>query len=180
LAIPAIGIPLSLVALVKVKRRPDELTGGKLALTGLLLSLAFAVIAPAWLTYQYVTELPDGYERISYSELQPDETQAGQQVPPSALALEGKKIFIKGFVYPGRQKDGIRQFLLVRDQGECCFGGNPKITDRILVTLKDPLRLTYEPRLHKLAGVFHVEVHNSAIDNAKGGVFYHLTADYLQ
>ncbi len=77
-------------------------------------------------------------------------------IPSSAMALEGKKVFIKGYVYPGREMEGIKTFLLVRDQGDCCFGGNPKITDRIQVTLVDPLRLTYKPRLHKLAGVFHV------------------------
>ena len=93
---------------------------------------------PGWLTYDYLTEVPDGYERISYADLQPDPAQAGQVVPPSALELEGKKIFIKGYIYPGREKDGIRQFLLVRDQGDCCFGGNPKITDRIQVTLVEP------------------------------------------
>jgi hypothetical protein len=179
-AIPVIGIPLSLLSLAKIKRHSDEMTGAALAQTGLALSLLFVVVGPSWLAYQFVTELPDGYERVSYAELQPDEAQAGQQVPPAALALEGKKIFIKGYVYPGQQKERIRSFLLVRDRGECCFGGNPKITDRILVTLEEPLRLAYEPRLHKLGGTFHVEAQGSAIDNAKGGVFYHLKADYLQ
>ena len=179
-AIPVIGVPLSLLSLAKIKRRGNELTGLGLAKTGLALSLLFVVLGPSWLTYQYVTELPEGYQRISYAELQPEAAQAGQQVPPSALALEGKKIFLKGYVYPGRRKKGIRRFLLVRDRGECCFGGDPKITDRILVTLEDPLRLEYQPRLHKLGGTFHVEVQGKAIDNAKGGVFYHLKADYLQ
>jgi hypothetical protein len=179
-AIPVIGIPLSVLSLAKIKRRGDELTGAGLAQTGLALSLLFVVVGPSWLTYQYVTELPEGYQRISYAELQPDETQPGQLVPPSALALEGKKIFIKGYVYPGRQKEGIREFLLVRDRGQCCFGGNPKITDRILVTLEDPLRLAYAPRLHNLGGTFHVEARDSALESAKGGVFYHLKADYLQ
>lgn len=179
-AIPLVGIGLSILALAKIRRHADELTGQRLAQTGLVLSLVFGIVGPALLTHQYVTEVPEGYERISYAELQPDETQPGQQVPPSALALEGKKIFIKGYVYPGRDKDGIRRFLLVRDRGECCFGGNPKITDRILVTLEDPLRLTYSTRIHKLAGTFHVEVRNSAIDDASGGVYYHLTADHLE
>lgn len=179
-AIPFIGIPLSIVSLVRVKRHGDELTGAGLARAGLSLSLLFGVIGPGWLTYVYVTEVPDGYDRISYAELQPDETQVDQQVPPSALALEGQRIFIKGYVYPGREKDGIRKFLLVRDQGECCFGGNPRITDRIFVTLEDPLLLTYATRSFKVGGTFHVEAHSSAIDDAKGGVFYHLKADYLQ
>jgi hypothetical protein len=34
--------------------------------------------------------------------------------------------------------------------------------------------------MHKLAGTFHVEVRNSAIDDASGGVFYHLKADHLE
>jgi hypothetical protein len=179
-AIPLLGIPLSLFAFRKVRRHADELTGEKLARAGLLLSLLFAVLGPARLTYDFVTEVPDGYERISYSELQPDPAVAGQQLPPSALELEGKKIFIKGFIYPGRDKDRIRQFLLVRDQGDCCFGGNPKITDRIQVTLVDPLRLTFQSRLHKVGGTFHVAPVNTAVGGAKGGVLYHLDADYVQ
>ncbi len=178
--IPLIGVPLSLLALVKVRRHRDELSGEALARTGLLLTLLFSIVGPAWLSYVYVTEVPDGYARISYSELQPDESQPGQLVPPQALDLEGKKIFIKGYVYPGQRKDGIREFLLVRDQGDCCFGGDPKITDRIQVSLEDSLELTYQTRLHKLGGTFHVEPQNKAIDGAKGGVFYHLKADYLQ
>ena len=179
-AIPAVGMLLAVLSLVKIRRHRDELTGAGLARAGLALSLFFAVAGPARLTYEYVTELPEGYERVSYARLQPDESQIGQLVPPSALALEGKRIFIKGYVYPGREKDGIRRFLLVRDQGECCFGGNPKITDRIFVTLEDPLRLTYASRIFKLGGTFHVEAYDSTIDDAKGGVFYHLKADYLK
>jgi hypothetical protein len=178
-AIPLVGVALSSFAWWKVKRNRDELTGERLARAGLALSLVFLVAGPAALTYQYLTEVPDGYDRISYAELQPDPAQVGQQVPPSALALEGKRIFIKGYVYPGREKDGIRQFLLCRDQGDCCFGGNPRITDRIQVTLADPLRLSYQPRVHKLGGTFHVEARQSAVGGASGGVFYHLTADYL-
>lgn len=178
--VPVIGVALALTSLRKIRRDSDELTGSGLATSGLALSLVFGVLGPGWLTYVYMTEVPEGYERIGYSQLQPDESQAGQKVPPSATALEGKKVFIKGYVYPGRQTEGIRRFLLVRDRGECCFGGNPKVTDRILVTLEDPLRLSYEQRLHKLGGTFHVEVQDSAIDDAQGGVYYHLKADHLE
>jgi hypothetical protein len=180
MAIPLIGILLSLFALAKVRRHRDELTGEGLARLSLGLSLVFAVVGPARLTYDYATEVPPGYARISYAELQPDPAQAGQQVPPEAMNLEGKKIFIKGFIYPGCGVDGIRQFLLVRDQGDCCFGGNPKITDRIEVTLVDPLRLKFQSRLHKVGGTFHVAPLSTAVRGANGGVLYHLEADYLQ
>lgn len=180
LAIPVIGVALSSFAWLKVKRHPLELTGLGMARTGLILSVVFFVTGLSYLSYIYATEVPEGYERISYAELQPDPDRAGEQVPASAMDLEGKKIFIKGFIYPGREKEGIRQFLLVRDQGDCCFGGNPKITDRIQVTLVDPLRLNYQSRLHKVSGVFHVEPVKTAVGGAKGGVLYHLKADHLE
>jgi hypothetical protein len=178
--VPIVGALISLLALVKVRRNRAELSGEMLARVGLSLSLVFGVIGPGWLGYVYATEVPPGYERISYATLQPDETQPGQVIPPTALGLEGKKVFIKGYVYPGNRTDGIQEFLLVRDQGDCCFGGNPKITERILVKLDDPLRLTYAPRLHRLGGVFHVEAQDKAIDGAAGGLLYHLEADYLK
>lgn len=179
-AIPLIGIALSTFALLKVRRQRDELSGEALARAGLILSLLFAVLGPARLTYEFVTEVPDGYERVSYADLQPDPAQAGQLVPPAALQLEGKKVFIKGYIYPGREKNGIREFLLVRDQGDCCFGGNPTITDRIQVKLTPPLKLSFQSRLHKVAGIFHVSPSDTTLDGARGGVFYHLEADYVQ
>jgi hypothetical protein len=178
--IPALGVVLCAFAWRKVARHRDELTGDGLARAGFVLSLVFLIAGPGWLTYEYVTEVPEGYRRIGYAELQPDPAEVGQVVPPWAMQLEGKQVFIKGYVYPGREKDGIRQFLLCRDQGDCCFGGNPKITERIEVTLVDPLRLTYEPRIHKVGGVFHVEPQSTAAGGAVGGVLYHLTADHLE
>ncbi len=138
----------------------------------------FLVAGPGWLAYQQATEVPDGYQRVSYESLQPSPSSPGVPIPPEAYALEGKKIFIKGYVYPGREIQGIKTFLLVRDQGDCCFGGNPKITDRVQVTLSDPLRLTYRSRMFHLAGVFHVKPTTAV--NAGGGVYYQLDADYLR
>ncbi len=179
-AIPVIGVALATFALVKVRRNSAELSGEGLAKIGLTLSLAFGVLGPAWLTYVYFTEVPEGYERVSYADLQPEVDQPGQVVPPAAMELEGRDVFIKGYIYPGREKNGIRQFLLVRDQGDCCFGGNPKLTDRIQVTMKGGKSVTFQPRLHKVAGKFHVAPMDKAVGDAKGGVFYHLEAEYVQ
>ena len=51
--------------------------------------------------------------------------------------LDGKKVFIKGYMYPSSQMTGIREFVLCRDNGTCCFGGQPRLTDMIRVKLKD-------------------------------------------
>jgi hypothetical protein len=179
LPIAVAGVLLGAHAWRKVNSRRDELSGAGLAKTGLVLSALCLVGGPARLSYEYKHEVPDGYARISYDELQPNPAVPGELVPPSAKALDEKKVFIKGYVYyTGQQKDGIESFLLVRDQGDCCFGGNPKISDRIQVRLVDPLRLTYSTRLHKVAGVMHVKP--QAATELKGGVYYYLEADHLQ
>ena len=178
IVLPISGVLLGVAAWRKVKSRPDELTGLPLAKVGLALSVLFLFAGPAWLTYEQIHEVPAGKSPISYAALQPDPDVPGEQIPASAKALDGRQIFIKGYVYPGQKTDGIKSFLLVRDQGDCCFGGNPKVTDRIQVTLADPLRLTFSKRLHGVAGVFHVKA-APAIDGV-GGVFYQLDADYLK
>jgi hypothetical protein len=177
-AIPLVGILLGLYAVAQVRSRGDELTGLILAKAATALSLFFLVAGLSWLSYSYATEVPPGYMRVSYDELQPDQNQPQQPIPSSAIDLDGKNIFIKGFVYPGRQTTDIQEFLLVRDKGDCCFGGNPKITDRIQVTLSDPLRLTFSSRLHHVAGKFHVRPTQTPAGS--GGVYYYLEADYLQ
>jgi hypothetical protein len=81
-------------------------------------------------------------------------------------------VLIKGYMYPGKQTQGIRQFLLVRDQGDCCFGGNPKITDRVLVQLAVPAGIDFTPRMVKIAGRF--QVRPAGAPEIGGGVLYHL------
>ena len=51
-------------------------------------------------------------------------------------ALDGQRIFIKGYMYPTKELEGLNSFLLVKDTGQCCFGGNPAITDMIMVTME--------------------------------------------
>ncbi len=178
IVLPIGGVLLGLCAWRKVKSRPDELTGLAMAKTGFALSVLFLFAGPGWLTFEFLHEVPEGCTPISYSALQPDPEVRGEQIPPSALALDGQRVFLKGYIYPGQKTDGIKTFLLVRDQGDCCFGGNPKVTDRIQVTLVDPLRLTFRKRLHGVAGVFHVKP-APAIDGI-GGVYYQMEADYIR
>ena len=45
---------------------------------------------------------------------------------------------------PARDTAGIRKFVLCRDAGTCCFGGNPKKTDRIVVSLANASGMIYQ------------------------------------
>jgi hypothetical protein len=193
--IPILGILLGWRARRQIRANPQELTGLPLANTGLALSALF--LAGGWtlLSVIYVTEVPEGYKRISYSDLQPptDEGTRGNVVradiiPPSARALHGKKVFIKGYMFPGTaQQSNLSTFILVRDNGACCFGpSGPKLTDMILVTMKGSRKADYTTRTRKLAGVFAVETKQLQADDqdlANGnvsGVLYQLEAEYMQ
>jgi hypothetical protein len=177
--IPLAGLLMGFLALRSIRKQSNELTGRALAIVGIVLSAGFWIGGASWLGYVQATECPAGYAPVSYSTLQPLPDEPPDRVPPDAKLLDGKKVFIKGYVYPGQKQDGITQFLLVRDQGTCCFGGNPKLTDRILVRLSDHQGLTFSSRLFKLAGVFRVTEPTRAVD-ARGTVFYHLDEAMLR
>ena len=124
------------------------------------------------LTLAYIAELPEGYARMNYAMLQPLPGDPPMAVPASALEMNGRDVLLKGYMYPGSRQRGITEFLLCRDQGDCCFGGEPKITDRVLVRITDPDGIAFTQRLIKVAGRFRIEPAGTA--DIGGGVLYHL------
>jgi hypothetical protein len=176
--IPAIGFTVGAIACRRIARRPDDLTGRPLALVGMGLAALFWAGGWSRLAIIELTEVPEGYQRVSYDELQPDPAAPTQVYPASATALDGKRIFIKGYMFPGRQTTGITEFVLVRDNGDCCFGGNPKLTDMIQVTLAGAPPAEYSPRVRRVAGTFRLN-QGKALDGLRQPI-YHLEADYLQ
>ncbi len=180
--IPLLGIAISLRALRTIGRHPDQYTGQSLAQLGLLLSLAFLIGGVSYGGYVYATEVPDGYSRLSFGTMKPDEIQerGGVVVPPDVAALEGKKIFIKGYIRPDSitVPRGIDRFLLVRDNNTCCFGDLSKIKyhDQILVAMVGDRRVDYSQGVIRIGGVLHIEP-QFAFPGAPRPVFS-LKADY--
>ena len=172
--VPVLAVVLGSVALRDIGRRPHELTGRPLAVGAMLVAAICLVGGIARLATVYATELPPGFTRLSYALLQPAEGDPPTAVPEATLALDGRDVLLKGYMYPGSRQHGIVQFLLVRDQGDCCFGGNPKISDRVNVTIADPRGIDFTPRLVKIAGRFRVRP--MVTPDLGGGVLYHLEA----
>jgi len=177
-AVPLVGVVLGGIALRDLAARQPLLTGRPLAVAALIVSLATLAGSIAAHAVEYARELPEGFSRLSYADLQPAEGEPPTAVPDTARAADGRDVLLKGFIYPGKQQHGLTQFLLVRDQGDCCFGGNPKITDRVLVQLADPAGIDFTPRLTKIAGRFRVQpVGDAAL---QGGVLYHLDQAHVR
>jgi hypothetical protein len=171
-------------ALSRIRREPERYSGKGIATIGFLLSLVLLVGGVGYGCYVYFTEVPDGYSRISFSTMKPDELQErnGQVVPPDVTSLEGKNVFIKGYIRPDSVTvpRGIDQFLLVRDNNQCCFGDMSKIKyyDQVLVKMTGDHRLDFSRGVFCIGGVLHIEP-QYAMPGAPKTVFT-LTADYAK
>ena len=78
-AIPLAGIVAGVLALRAIRSAPDAYTGEHLALIGTLLCGALWAAGWSTLAYVHATEVPPGYERISYDDLQVDPSQPGER-----------------------------------------------------------------------------------------------------
>jgi hypothetical protein len=183
--IPVLGMFMSLRALAKIRREPEAFTGRTIAWIGFALSFVFLTIGVGYGVYIYWNEVPDGYSRISFNTMKPDEIQerASILVPPEITALNGKKVFVKGYIRPSSISgtQGIDRFLLVRDNNQCCFGDLSKVKyyDQIDVKLLGSLQVEYkEGAIYRVAGILSIDPGN-ANPGAREAVFS-LKADYAK
>jgi hypothetical protein len=180
--IPLLGMVMSLRSLAKIRHEPEHYTGRAIAFLGLILSLTFLFGGVGYGGYVYATEVPEGYTRISFTAMKPNELQerSGLSVPPDIAELDGKKVFIKGYIRPDSVtvSRGIDRFLLVRDNNQCCFGDLSKINyfDQIEVDMAGTRRVNFSQRVFRMGGVLRVAPEN----RAKGPLapVYSLEADY--
>jgi len=176
LIIPLVGMVLGLFALWRVRRNAEFLAGTGLAAAGMVLSAVLFTGAGAKHLVFPAIEVPKDYELISFWDLQPDDNHPELPIPPSALELDGRRVFVKGFVFPHKRRKGLKQFVLVPDAKRCCFGGQPKLHDMIEVTLRDPLRIDFSYRYRGIGGTF--KVHKELQQKRElQGVYYELDAD---
>jgi hypothetical protein len=160
LVLPITGVLIGLLALWRIRQSEGEVSGKTMAVIGLGLSAVLLLGGGGFHGYVYATEVPEGYERLSFNWLaaQSPVYEDGRLAPsPELKAVNGKKVYVKGYMYPTGQLTGLTQFTLCKDTGECCFGGQPKVTDMIQVTMKDGMTVNHrELILTGVAGTLRV------------------------
>jgi hypothetical protein len=176
LILPIAGLLLAISGWKTIQRYPLEYSGLNLAKYGVIANVALFVGSMATHVIVYVTEVDEGFERILFNELQPESLKDSNQIPKRAFELNKKPIFIKGYVHPSVGAMGkVKQFVLVPDMGTCCFGGQPKLTDMILVNTTEDARVVYRRTMVKLHGTF--EVGNSMVNAGEiKGILYRMEA----
>jgi len=158
LLLPLAAVLLGWRALGRIARTREEFTGAGLAWSGIILAVVFSISGTIRLLVVRAGEVPLGYQRIEYLELQPDPRDPQQKIPESVLKLEDTKIFIKGFMIPGRQQVRLKKFLICPTNGECTFHPpNPRRTEILKVQLTGDLTADYTREPLSLGGRFHVD-----------------------
>lgn len=178
LALGLIGLICGIVGFRTVSRYPEEYSGLGLAKAGAILNGLLLVSGITVHTVIYLTEVPDGFERVGFYELEKHE---GPDTPTKkALEIDGKDVFLKGYIHPASGEGALRQFILVPDLGTCCFGGQPRSSSMIEVTLTGAKTVRYGRTKLKLAGKFEINKtirKKTEIDNL---LFYKLRCTYLK
>jgi NADH:ubiquinone oxidoreductase subunit K len=162
MAIPLaiVALAVSLIGAVRVWRSQGEFAGGILATFAILLSGGMVAAGILLTVHRYRTEIPEGFQRISFARdisqrgvgMAEQEGQTRFFIPPEVDALVGKPIYLKGFIYPSGRPNYLTQFVLCKDNDQCCFGGQPKLQDMIGVQLTGDQTTDYTSSLVGVAG----------------------------
>jgi len=78
-------------------------------------------------------------------------------LPARVTALEQNRIRIRGYILPSFQQTGLTQFVLVRDNMECCFGPGALLHDCVVVRMVPGKTASFSIRPVAVAGTFRVE-----------------------
>ncbi len=175
LSLTPIGIVAAVVGLRAIRRFPDEFSGAGLARFALAANVLLLIVGVSLHSYIYLTEVPEGYTRVAFYELQSDANRPS----PKAVEINGQPIFLKGYIHPSSGSGMLRQFILVPDLGTCCFGGQPASSDMIEVTLTGGQTTKAGMVKKKLAGKFIVNQAQSLTD-FDNPVFYQMRVDEIR
>jgi hypothetical protein len=93
---------------------------------------------------EFVREGREKALRVTFDDIDLLKVLNMEPVPPNVMdylpewlkQLDGKRIVLRGWMFPTGRQEGISRFLFVRDNGICCFGRAPKVYDKLGVTMQ--------------------------------------------
>ncbi|MCO8123611.1 DUF3299 domain-containing protein [Stieleria sp. TO1_6] len=178
LALALLGVILALLAIRSIHRYPNEFGGIGLAKFALLANALLLVGGISLHSYVYLTEVPPGHVRLPFYELKFDSEP--DRPTQTAVEVDGKDVFLKGYIHPSSGGGMLRQFVLVGDLGTCCFGGQPKSSEMVEVTLTNGQTVKAGMTRRKLAGKFTVNKVPRTQTDFDNAVFYRLKGDKVK
>jgi len=176
--LPVAGLVLGYLALRQIRQLPGEMTGRGLAVAGLALSGGLWLLGSGYMVFCVVAEVPIGYTRLEFKDLQPDPQNESELVPKEIIELEDENVYVKGYMYPGRQVSGIQQFVLVPTLGHCKFCQRElKTTEMIEVRMVGDVLANFSVHPTGVGG--KLKIRRQDLLSPLGGIAYEIEADYL-
>jgi hypothetical protein len=128
--------------------------------SSLFVAIAAAIMLPTALLAAENSAPKDVTFNDIQLDLKPDEPFQTTLLTPAVKKLDGVPIRIRGYILPSFQQTGLKQFVLVRDNMQCCFGPGAALHDCILVEMTDGATADFTVRPVTVNGTFAVrEVH---------------------
>jgi hypothetical protein len=90
-------------------------------------------------------------------DLAKDEAFTRDRLTSRVEELDGDRVRIRGYILPSFQQRGLTQFVLVRDNQECCFGPGAALHDCVVVRMQPGATADFSIRPVAVTGGFRVE-----------------------
>lgn len=103
----------------------------------------------------------NGIREISFDdivfEMKEDTPFSQELLPERVTSLVGQQIRIRGYILPSFQQTGLTQFVLVRDNMECCFGPGAALYDCVVVKMLSGRTAEFSIRPVAVTGTFGIK-----------------------
>lgn len=162
LFIAFVGVALGITAFFKVRAQGPHVKGTGFAIAGVVLSFLCLSLGSAKMVHAFQNECPEGYRRTNFpNEISKHEFVyfgTRRRLSPEVAPLIGQKLFLKGYMWQTQKSEGLTEFVFLKDNGDCCFGGEPKPFDMMVVKMVEGTTRSYEGRMVSVAGVLSANV----------------------
>jgi hypothetical protein len=123
---------------------------------------------------------------ITFDDLKFDIEKGGEfkkeMITKEIEELNTKTVKLRGFILPTSvfQQSGIKQFVLVRDNQECCFGPGAALYDCVIVEMQPGKTASFSTRVVAVKG--KLEVDPESFQYPEGGHYaiYKMTAEEVK
>jgi hypothetical protein len=97
---------------------------------------------------------------------------------PAIASLDHRPVKLRGYILPSFQQSGLTQFVLVRDNMQCCFGPGAALYDCVVVNMKPGKTADFTVRPVAVEGTFELRDYKGP--DGKFLAIYHLDGDAVR
>ena len=172
LLVPIGALLIGWLALDQIHQTPRDLSGIQLAKAGIICACLLGGAGATSHLVKAISRVPWGYQEVTYQDLQPENKQLYSS---QAEKLNGKKVYIEGYISPSRQTTNLKKFFICPVVSHCkaCIP-DPKPTEMIEVKLTGDMSANYTIHVVHVGGWLIVDPANPA------GTPYTIEADFFR